>query len=57
MRLSPPKQTTFWASVVIGLLGVIGKLIPSLPLVSPYAFWLVAIGFALLVLGNAMTGL
>ncbi len=57
MRLSPPKQTTFWASVVIGLLGVIGKLIPSLPLVSPYAFWLVVVGFALLVLGNAMTGL
>ena len=57
MQLSPPRQTTFWASVIIGLLGIVGKLVPSLPLVGPYAFGLLAIGFALLVLGNMMTGL
>ncbi len=57
MQLSPPKQMTFWASVIIGLLGIVGKLVPSLPIIGPYAFWLLAIGFVLLVLGNAMTGL
>ena len=57
MKLSPPKQLTFWVSVIIGVLGILGQLIPSLPVVSDYSFWLVTIGFVLLVLGNALTGL
>jgi hypothetical protein len=57
VKLSPPKQLTFWVSVIIGVLGILGKLVPSLPVVSDYSFWLLTIGFVLLVLGNAMTGL
>lgn len=57
MKLSPPKQITFWISVIIGLLGIVGKLVPSLPLLSPFAFWLVAIALVLLVLSVTMTGL
>ncbi len=57
MKLTPPKQITFWASVVIGVLGVIGKLIPSLPLISANAFWLVVFGFVLLILAVTTTGL
>jgi hypothetical protein len=57
MKLTPPKQVTFWASVVIGLLGITGKLIPSLPLLSENAFWLVLFGFVLLILAVTTTGL
>jgi hypothetical protein len=57
VKLSPPKQMTFWVSVIIGVLGILGQLVPSLPVVSDYSFWLVTIGFVLLVLGNALTGL
>ena len=57
MKLTRPKQITFWASLVIGLLGVVGKLIPSLPLISANAFWLVLFGFVLLILAVTTTGL
>ena len=57
MKLSAPKQTTFWVCVIVGLLGVVGKLVPSLPLLGPFAFWLVVIAFVLLVLSVTTTGL
>jgi len=46
MRLTPPKQVTFWIAValaVLGLLSFIGTL--ALPI---EAFWLVMIAFVLL---------
>lgn len=56
MRLTPPKQTTFWISVILAVLGLLGKLV-TLPVISMYSFWLVLIGFVLLALGSIMTGL
>jgi hypothetical protein len=57
MKLNPPKQITFWICVVVGLLGIVGELVPSLPLLGPFAFWLVVIAFALLVFSVTTTGL
>ena len=57
MKLNPPKQTTFWVCVVVGLLGIVGRLIPSLPVLSGFAFWLVVIAFVLLALSVTTTGL
>ncbi len=56
MKLSPPKQTTFWISVVLAVLGLLGKLV-TLPVVSAYSFWFVLVGFVLLALGNMALGL
>jgi hypothetical protein len=56
VRLTPPKQTTFWISVILAVLGLLGKLV-TLPVISMYSFWLVLIGFVLLALGSIMTGL
>lgn len=56
MRLSPPKQVTFWVAVVIGLVGLVAGLVP-IPVVSPFAFWLVVVGFVILALGNLLEGL
>ncbi len=57
MKLSAPKKTVFWISViafVIGMLGVVGAL-PFIPqLVS---FFIVLIGYALLLLGNILKGM
>jgi predicted membrane channel-forming protein YqfA (hemolysin III family) len=51
MKLSRPKNITFWIAVILGVLGLIGylKVIPGL---SPYAFWLVFVGLVVLVMGN-----
>ena len=55
MKLSPPKQTTFWIAVVLAVLGVIASLI-TIPVLSGFAFWLVVIGFVVLAVGNMIDG-
>jgi hypothetical protein len=56
MKLSAPKQVTFWVAVVIGLIGLVAGLVP-IPMISPFAFWIVVIGFVILVVANLMEGL
>ena len=55
MNLSAPKQVTFWIAVVIAVLGVLASLV-TIPVLSGFAFWLVVIGFVILVIGNLAEG-
>ncbi len=55
MRLTPPKNITFWISVILAALGVIATFV-TIPVLSGFAFWLVVIGFVLLVLGLLIKG-
>jgi hypothetical protein len=48
MKLTPPKQITFWISLILGLAGVVISFFPGYLL---YGFWVLFIGMALLVLG------
>jgi len=57
MKLSPPKNITFWFSVALAILGLFGFLSPTLPLIGDYPFWFVFVGFVLLALGNLISGL
>jgi uncharacterized membrane protein HdeD (DUF308 family) len=54
MKLSTPKNITFWIAVILAVLGVIFFFIPA---VASYAFWLLLVGFVLLALGNLLNGL
>ncbi len=54
MKLNPPKMITFWISVALGVIGLIGNFIP---LLSPYAFWILLVGFVVLVLGLLIKGM
>jgi len=56
MVLTPPKVLTFWIAVLLGVLGLVGKLV-SVPVLTPYAFWFVFVGLVLLVLGLIIKGL
>ena len=56
MMLTPPKKWVFWVSVILGLVGLIAKLVPAIPFIGPYAFWFALVGLLLLVLGNALKG-
>jgi len=47
IKLTRPKNITFWISVVIGLLALFSKL-GTFTLLPIEAFWLLFIGFALL---------
>jgi hypothetical protein len=55
MRLTPPKQYTFWLSVLLAVLGVLGKF-ASLPVVTGNEFWFLLVGFVVLAAGNLSEG-
>ena len=48
MKLSAPKQVTWWIALVVGVIGVLARLV-TIPVLSGFAFWLVVVAFALLV--------
>ena len=56
MKLSAPKQITFWISVVIFALAVIGRLI-SIPLLTDNVGWLLLIAYVVLAAGNLVANL
>lgn len=56
MNLSAPKMTTFVASVVIALVGLLANLV-DIPALSPYAFWILLLGFVVLAAGAAIDGM
>lgn len=56
MRLSAPKEAVFWIAAVLGVLGILGAFV-TIPVVTPYHFWLLTIGFVLLALSNLLKGL
>ena len=56
MKLSAPKQITFWVAVVIAVLGAIAKLV-AIPVLSGFPGWLLLIAFVVLALGNLIEGL
>jgi hypothetical protein len=56
MKLSAPKQITWWIAVVVGVVGIVAYLV-TIPVLSAIAFWLVAAALILLVLGTYLTGL
>jgi hypothetical protein len=56
MKLSKPKEITWWIAVILGGLGILSSILP-IPILAPYAFWMVAAGFVLLALGTALKGL
>jgi hypothetical protein len=53
--LSPPTQVTWWVASILGALGIVGKLTP-VPVISTYAYWLVAVAFVIFALATRIKG-
>lgn len=51
MKLSRPKNVTWWIAVIVGVLGIVSRFI-AIPFVSANSFWFVVFGFALLTLAT-----
>ena len=51
MKLSAPKQVTWWIALVVGVIGILAHLV-TIPVLSGFAFWLVVVAFALLVVAT-----
>jgi len=55
MRLNAPKKTTWWIALVVGAIGIVAHLV-TIPVLSGFAFWLVAVAFVLLILATYLKG-
>ena len=55
MKLNAPTQLVWIISVIVGVLGILGTFI-TIPIVSVYAFWFVAVGFVVLALATFLKG-
>ncbi|MBD3288464.1 hypothetical protein GF337_06630 [candidate division KSB1 bacterium] len=56
MKLSAPKQMTWWISTILAVVAIIGKWIIVLPIATPYACIILLIAFIILWLGTFMKG-
>jgi hypothetical protein len=54
MKLSAPKNMTWWIAVVLGVLGFLGNFVAAM---SGFSFWLLFLGFALLAVATFIDGL
>jgi hypothetical protein len=56
MKLSAPQKGTWWIALIAGVLGIVSYLV-TVPVLSGFAFWLVAAAFVLLILATYLKGL
>jgi hypothetical protein len=56
MKLSPPKQVTWFVALALAVLALLGHT-NTIAAASPYAFWLALIAAALLLIATIVKGL
>jgi len=57
MKLTPPKVVTWWVALILGVLGLLGGPLKAIAVLTPYAFWLVFAGLALLLVATLVKNL
>ena len=53
MKLYKPKQVTWRIALVFGLVGIVAHFV-RIPVLSGLSFWLVSVGFVLLILSTVL---
>ena len=57
MKLSAPKQVTWIIALILGVVGILAKL-TSIPVITPpIGYWLLVVGWALLLIATITHGL
>lgn len=49
MQLSAPKPGTWWIALILGVLGIVATFV-TIPGLTEFSFWLVVVGWVLLLL-------
>lgn len=55
MRLNAPKKLVWWLSLILVVVSIIGYFV-SIPFVTTYKFWILAVGWLLIFLGTSLKG-
>lgn len=56
MRLNAPKKLTWWISLVLAVIALIAELV-VIPGLSVINFWVLLVGFVLIILSTSLKGL
>jgi len=56
MKLSAPKVVTWWNTVVLGVIGLLGLFTANLPVIGAYTGWLLALAFIILAIATLVEG-
>jgi hypothetical protein len=56
MKLSAPTFVTFLIAVALAVIALLGVLVKTIPFVSENAFWILLVGFVVLMLGTMFKG-
>ena len=57
MKLTPPKNVTFWIATIVGFLAIISTYVTRIPVVSGNEFLFLVIGFVLYFIGIVFKGI
>ncbi|MFO7891147.1 MAG: hypothetical protein R6V04_12525 [bacterium] len=56
MKLSAPKQIVWWIATILGVLGILGRIL-TIAFITANSWWFLLIAFVLLFLGTILKGL
>jgi hypothetical protein len=56
MNTDTPRDVMWYLALALGLLGIVASFV-SVPGISPHAFWLVVLGFVLMVIAPLFRGI
>jgi hypothetical protein len=56
MKLNAPTKNFWWISVILAVIAVVAQFV-TIPFVSAYAFWIITLGFIVLVLSTVLKGM
>jgi len=56
MKLSAPKQLTWWIALILGIIGLIAQLV-TIPVLSGLVFWIVLVALVLMLVATFIPGL
>jgi hypothetical protein len=58
MKLSAPKVIVWWIALILGLIAIVMFIgLIKIAVVTPHVFWIMTVGWALLVLATFLKGL
>jgi hypothetical protein len=57
MRLSPPKNITWFIALILLVLALLGHLTTAVSILTQYDFWLAALSAALMLIATVVKGL
>lgn len=56
MKLNAPTKNFWWIAVILAIVAVIAQFV-TIPFFTPYAFWVITLGFVVLALSTVMKGM